>query len=193
MKKALIPAVFLGLIFLLGCASNIKTKKYTKDNLADYTTFAYLPSTSFDINEFSDESFNAVDESLVSTLENQMTGKGYTLNLESPDLLVLIKTSRAINSEESTKSKYEKSSGGGSGASPNFASTGGSGGKKYLGSNESSTNNQPYKEGDLAVRIYDRKTKELLWTGQADDYKSHISDQSLMERMLKDIFSKFPK
>ena len=193
MKKALIPTVFLGLIFLLGCASNIKTKKYTKDNLGDFTTFAYLPNTAFTISEFSDESFNAVDESLVTILENQMTEKGYTLNPENPDLLVLIKTSRAINSEESTKSKYEKSSGGSSGASPNFASTGSSGGKKYLGSNESSTNNQPYKEGDLSVRIYDRKTKELVWIGQAYNYKSHISDQSLMERMLKDIFKKFPK
>ncbi|MEO1486723.1 MAG: DUF4136 domain-containing protein [Bacteroidota bacterium] len=193
MKKAVIPSVFLGLIFLLGCASNIKTKKYTKDNLGDFTTFAYLPSTSFDIKEFSDESFNAIDESLVSTLENEMTEKGYSVSLDNPDLLVLIKTSRAINSEESTKSKYEKSSGGSSGASPNFASTGSSGGKKYLGSNESSTNNQPYKEGDLAVKIYNKETKELVWIGQADDYKSHISDQSLMERMLKDIFNKFPK
>ncbi|MEL6973950.1 MAG: DUF4136 domain-containing protein [Bacteroidota bacterium] len=193
MKKALKPAVFLGLIFLLGCASNIKTKKYTKDDLGDFKTFAYLPNTAFDINEFNDESVNAIDGSLVSTLENEMTEKGYSVSLENPDLLVLIKTSRAINSEESTKSKYEKSSGGSSGASPNFASTGSSGGKKYLGSNESSTNNQPYKEGGLTVKIYDRKTKELVWVGQADDYKSHIADQSLMERMLKDIFSKFPK
>ncbi|MEM8763182.1 MAG: DUF4136 domain-containing protein [Bacteroidota bacterium] len=193
MKKALIPTVFLGLIFLLGCASNIKTKKYTKDNLGDFKTFAYLPNTRFDINEFSDESFNAIDQPLVAALENEMAEKGYSVSIENPDLLVLVNTSRAINSEESTKSKYEKSSGGSSGASPNFASTGASGGKKYLGGNESSTNNQPYKEGGLAIKIYDRKTKELLWVGQADDYKSHISDQSLMERMLKDIFSKFPK
>lgn len=192
MKKIYVFPTFLSLLFLVGCASKIRTNQYTKDDLTEFKTFAYLPRTSMDINTFENNAFTAINESLITSLENEMMQKGYSVNLENPDLLVLVKTSREINSEETTNSQYEKSSGGSSGGSPNFASTGTSGGKKYLGGNESSTNNQPYKEGGLSVKIYNGKTKELVWMGTAADYKSHISDQTLMQRMLHEVFRKFP-
>ncbi|WP_435623980.1 DUF4136 domain-containing protein [Flagellimonas sp.] len=194
MKTTTKLQLILVLLFLGSCASNIKTKKTTEDNFKEFKTFAYLPNTTFDIKEFNSDIDDSVESSLISSLTNEMKGKGYLENNENPDLLLLLRTRRELNSNENTKSKYEKaSSGGSSGSSPNFASTGSSGGKKYISSDESAANNEPYKKGNLVVEVYNRKTKELLWFGVADDFKSHISDPVFMERMLREILKKFPE
>ncbi|MEM9077154.1 MAG: DUF4136 domain-containing protein [Bacteroidota bacterium] len=186
--------LILLLAFLGSCASNIKTEKTTDDSFSEFKTFAYLPNTSFDVKAFNSDIDDSVEPSLISTLNNEMEGKGYSKDYENPDLVLLLKTRRELNSNENTKSKYERaSSGGSSGSSPNFASTGSSGGKKYISNNESATNNKPSKEGSLVVEVYKRKTKELLWVGIVENFKSHISDQTFMERRLKEILKKFPE
>lgn len=195
MKNIKKPLIFLGLIFLGSCASNITTKKSEGVSFNEFRSFAYLPNTTFEINEFNRNADNSVEPSLVAFMNNEMTKRGYAIDNENPDLLLLLRTNRELNSNENTKTKYEQASSGGSsgGGSPNFASTGASGGKKYLSNSESEANNKPYKMGSLAVEIYDRKTKELVWVGKAENVKSHISDQTLMQQMLLEIFKKFPK
>ncbi|MEM8847599.1 MAG: DUF4136 domain-containing protein [Bacteroidota bacterium] len=181
-------------IFLGSCASNIKTEKTTDDSFSEFKTFAYLPNTAFDVKAFNSDIDDSVAPSLISTLNSEMKVKGYSIDHENPDLVLLLKTRRELNSNENTKSKYERASSGGSvGGSPNFASTGSSGGKRYTSNDESATNNKPSKEGSLVVEVYNRKTKELLWVGLIENFKSHISDQTFMERRLKEIFKKFPE
>ncbi|MEM8937856.1 MAG: DUF4136 domain-containing protein [Bacteroidota bacterium] len=180
-------------IFLGSCASNIKTEKTTDDSFSEFKTFAYLPNTTFDVQAFNSDIDDSVEPSLISTLNSEMKGKGYSIDYENPDLVLLLKTRRELNSNENTKSKYERASTGGSvGGSPNFASTGSSGGKRYTSTDESTTN-KPSKEGSLVVEVYSRKTKELLWVGFIENFKSHISDQTFMERRLREIFKKFPE
>ena len=186
--------LFLILVFLGSCASNIKTEKTTDDNFGEFKTFAYLPNTTFEVKAFNTDIDDSVEPSLISTLNNEMIGKGYSVNNENPDLVFLLRTKRELKSNENTKSKYERASSSGSaGSSPNFASTGSSSGKRYNSSDESTTNNKPSKEGSLVVEVYNRKTKELLWVGIVENFKSHISDQTFMRRMLKEILKKFPE
>lgn len=194
MKNTAKTLLILGSVLLGSCATNIKTKKAIEGNFNEFQTFAYLPNTTFDINAFNSDADNSVEPSLVSSLNNEMIEKGYSINNENPDLLLLLRTNREINSNENTKSKYEQASSGGSaGSSPNYSATGTSGGQRYLSSDESTTNNKPYKKGSLVVEMYDSTTKELVWVGIAENIKAHISDQTLMERMLKEIFKKFPE
>ncbi|MEM1338772.1 MAG: DUF4136 domain-containing protein [Bacteroidota bacterium] len=194
MKNSTKIQLILVVVVLVGCASNIKTKKTIAGNFNEFQTFAYLPNTTFDINAFNSDADNSVEAALVASMNNEMIKKGYSINNEDPDLLLLLRTNRELNSNENTKSKYEQASSGGStGSSPNYSSTGTSGGKRYLSNDESTTNNIPYKRGSLAVEMYDTKTKELVWVGVAENVKTHISDQTLMERMLKEIFKKFPE
>ncbi len=194
MKNTTKILLILGSVLLGSCATNIKTKKSIEGNFNAFQTFAYLPNTTFDINTFNSDADNSVEPALVSSLNNEMIKKGYSINTENPDLLLLLRTNREINSNENTKSKYEQASSGGSaGSSPNYAASGASGGQRYLSSDESTTNNKPYKKGSLVVEMYDSTTKELVWVGIAENIKSHISDQTLMERMLKEIFKKFPE
>ena len=194
MKNIIKIQLILGLVLLGSCASNIKTKKTIEGNFNEFQTFAYLPNTTFEINEFNSDADSSVESALVSSMNNEMIRKGYSINNEDPDLLLLLKTNRELNSNENTKSKYEQASSGGSaGSSPNYSSTGTSGGKRFLSNDESTTDNKPYKKGSLVVEMYNTKTKELVWVGIAENIKTHISDQTLMDRMLKEIFKKFPE
>nr|WP_299341316.1 DUF4136 domain-containing protein [Allomuricauda sp.] len=194
MKTARKFQLILLSVFLGSCASNIKTEKTTDDSFSAFKTFAYLPNTTLEIKEYNSDIDDSVESSLISSLNEGMIEKGYSVNNENPDLVLLLRTRRELNSNENTKSKYERASSGGSvGSSPNFASTSSSGGKKYLSSDENIANNEPYKKGNLVVEVYNRKTRELLWFGVAEDFKSHISDPTFMERMLKEILKKFPE
>ena len=186
---------FIALLAFLGsCASNIKTEKTTDVSFSELNTFAYLPNTNFEMKTFNSNFDDSVEPGLISTLNNEMIQKGYSMDNENPDLVFLLRTRRELNSNENTKSKYERaSSGGSSGGSPNFATTGSSGGKRYISSEENNTINKPSKKGTLIVEVYSSKNKDLLWVGTAKDFKSHISDQTFMERMLKEILKRFPE
>ncbi len=47
-------------------------------------------------------------------------------------------------------------------------------------------------QGSLVVEVFDKNSKELVWIGIAENYKAHISDQTLMSRMISEVFKEFP-
>ncbi|WP_299526706.1 DUF4136 domain-containing protein [Winogradskyella sp.] len=186
---------FLGLLILMSCASNIKSKTYTKDDFTNFKTFAYLPNTSFSMDEFNAETDASIEESLIATMNDKMVGKGLSVDTNNPDLLVLLSTSNEIKSNlQNQKNNYETPTQGGSSAgnSPNYASVSSSDYKRYFSNSEDALYNKPYKKGTLIVQVFSKATKELVWVGIAEDFKAHISDQTLMTRMINEIFEEFP-
>jgi hypothetical protein len=118
-----------------------------------------------------------------------MTVKGFTVNESEPDMLIFLAGSNQVNQDPN-----EESVEGGSSQGPNFASSSSAlGYRRYSSNSDNEIINQPHKNGELLIEIFDRESKELLWTGIAKDFKSHISDQTLMARMIAQVFDKFPK
>ncbi|WP_299364191.1 DUF4136 domain-containing protein [Winogradskyella sp.] len=183
----------LGLLILMSCASNIKSKKYTDDDFNSFKTFAYLPSTAFNVAEFSKESDQSIEESLIATMNDKMIEKGFSVDTNNPDLLVLLSTSNEIKSNLNNNNYEQAPSGGSSsGNSPNYASVSSTDYKRYFSNSEDALYNKPYKKGTLIVQVFSKASKELVWVGIAEDFKAHISDQTLMTRMINEIFNEFP-
>ncbi|WP_138434519.1 DUF4136 domain-containing protein [Winogradskyella algicola] len=197
MKTTLRFFSILALLIFMGCASNVKSKKYTDDDFNSFKTFAYLPNTSFKIDEFNVDMDKSIEESLITTMNEKMVEKGFSVDIKNPDLLVLLSTSNAIRSNLRGRSNnyYEQApidGGSTSVNSPNYASVTDTDYKRYFRNSENALNNQPYKEGTLIVQVFNKTTKQLVWSGMAENFKAHISDPTLMTRMINEIFKKFP-
>ena len=175
---------------LMSCAStNVKTIKYGDSDLSSFKTFAcYASSTSFNADQFKSTSNKPVEESLISLINANMTVKGFSLNESEPDMVIFLANSNEINSG-STEETLE----GGGSQGPNFSSSSGpsSGYKRYT-SNNADLKNIPLNNGALVIEVFSRESKKLLWVGIAKDFKAHISDQTLMTRMINEVFKKFP-
>jgi hypothetical protein len=192
MKKKSNIFLFLLIPLMMSCASNVKTKKYSDTNLKNFKTFAYFAETNaFDLSEFNSNADNPVEESLITLINAKMIENGYTADTKNPDLLILLETSNQIRSNlnnDRTDRQGQISQG------PNYASTTSSVGFKRYNDvdNDIESSNRPFKKGDLAIQVFNAKSKELLWVGIAEDFKAHISDQTLMARMIAQVFNKFP-
>ena len=193
MKKTSNLFLLLLIPLMVGCASNVRTKKYSNTNFKDFKTFAYFAETnSFDLSEFNTDANNPVEQSLITLINAKMIEQGFTVNTKSPDILILLETSNQINSNLNND---RNNADGKSGQGPNFASSTSSVGfRKYNDTDRDITSsNEPFKKGDLAIEVFNAKTNELLWVGIAQDFKAHISDQTLLARMVARVFEKFPK
>ena len=186
----------LGLVLLVlltaSCATNVKTKKYTSADFNNFKTFAYFAETSsFNLSEFNTDANNPVEQSVITLINAKMIEKGFSVNTKNPDVLILLVTSNEIKSNLNNEKTEIK---GGSGQGPNFASATSSVTYKRYDSKGGNieASNRPFKKGDLAIEVYDTKSKDLLWRGLAQDFKAHISDQTLMARMISGVFDKFP-
>lgn len=201
MKKKFKYLSILGLLALMSCASNVRTKKYSNDDFNNFKTFAYLPNTEISADEFSRGLDRSIEESLVALMNDKMVERGFSINESEPDLLILLTTSDEIKSNLLNKNKYEqaptRNDGGNSSSSPNFASGSATSLSSidygsYSSQGEEIIGNKAYKKGTLIVEVFNRKSKELLWVGIAENFIAHISDQTLMSRMISEIFKEFP-
>ena len=194
MKKKSKFSPILVLLFLVGCASGVKTKNFTDTDLTSFKTFAYLPNTNFKANEFNSALDKSVEESLITSMNAKMMEKGFSVDSENPDLLILLSTSNQLNSTENTnyESNDQTPTVGTSASGPNYASVSSSGYQRYTGGGSDATSDKPYKNGTLIVEVFNTKSKELVWLGVAKDFQTHIADQTLMTSLINEIFKKFP-
>lgn len=192
MKNRLKFLTVLGLFLILSCASNIRTEKFTEASFNNFKTFAYLPSTTLNSNEFNKDNNNSVEKSLIAFMNANMIEKGFSVNNDNPDLVILLTASNQFTSVENNYNETSTEKNVGSN-SPNFASVSSTGYKRYFSNSSASDDSEPYQQGTLVVEVFNTKNKELLWVGIAKDFKSHISDQTLNKRMVDKIFEAFPE
>ncbi len=194
MKKKLKFIPILGLLFLVSCASGVRTKSFTDTDLTSFKTFAYLPNTDFSANEFNSALDKSVEESLISSMNVKMEEKGFSVDTANPDLLILLSTSNELSSTENTnyESDGQQTARGGASTGPNYASVSSSGFQRYSGGGGDAISDKPYKSGTLIVEVFNTESKELVWLGVAKDFKAHIADQTLMTSLINEIFKKFP-
>jgi len=62
------------------------------------------------------------------------------------------------------------------------------------GFGESTTTTETYRVGTLVVDLFDTKTKELIWRGNASDTLSNNSDKNIknMDKEVEKMFKQFP-
>lgn len=198
MKKSKLFLFLLSSLIMMSCASNIKTKKYASIDTSNFKTFAcYASSASFNTSEFKTKSNKPIDESLISLINANMTVKGFSVDNKEPDMVIFLTNSNEINSGKDARSEDENDRTNGlisQGPNPSNANlfSGPVAGYPRYNSTQDEINRVPLNNGALVIEIFDRKSKELLWLGIAKDFKSHISDQTLMSRMVNQVFKKFP-
>lgn len=178
---------------MASCATKIKTKKYADINSNNFKTFAcYASGTSFNADEFKTKSKQPIEESLISLINSKMTEKGFSVNDKEPDMVIFLTNSNDINSGTGDRDENSVTNRDGASAQgPNSASIVTEGYKRYS-SAQDEIDRVPINNGALVVEIFSKETKELLWVGIARDFKSHITDQTLMSRMINGVFKGFP-
>jgi len=193
MKKITNNIILIVLLTMLSCASRVKTIKYTDKALKSYKTFAYLPNTLNELDGYGNTKDSSVEESLIAMLNTKMVEKGFSLNRNEPELLIILKTSKDLNSKTAEQNGLEKTP-----ASinytnnPNYATVNFEDYRRYYNLDADDIEDYPTKEGTLIIKVFDSQTEKILWTGIAENFKSHIADQTLMQRMLDGIFDEFP-
>lgn len=193
MKTTVKIFLFLLIPFLMSCASNVKTVKYTNADLSKFKTFAcYTGSNSFNADQFKTNSKKPIDQSLITLINDNMTKKGFTENKSEPDLVIFLVNSNEINSNNG---REDDSQGGIFNLDPyNFPMPSGlvPGYNRVTNTANNKVKDIPLTNGALVVEVFNRETKELVWLGVAKDFKSHISDQTLMSRMVNRVLKEFP-
>ena len=196
MKKTQTILLLFSISILKSCATKIKTKKYTDINANNFKTFAcYASATSFNAGEFKTKSNKPIDKSLISLINSKMTEKGFSVDNKKPDMVIFLTNSNEINSGKGDRDENAIDDRNGTIAqTPNSASvvSGPAQGYARYTSIQDEISKVPLNNGALIIEIFSRDTKKLLWVGIAKDFKSHISDQTLMSRMVNQVFKQFP-
>ncbi|MGC6431082.1 MAG: hypothetical protein ACON5F_08575 [Jejuia sp.] len=103
MKIQLKLLTALTLILVFSCASNIRSEKFTEDSFSKYKTFAYIPSTTLNSNEFSKDYDNSVEKELIALMNTKMMEKDFSINKSNPDLVILLTASNQLTSIENNQ------------------------------------------------------------------------------------------
>ncbi|QLG44986.1 DUF4136 domain-containing protein [Costertonia aggregata] len=194
--KKLVTKLFALLAFTLmfSCGPTVSTTKTTNKNLGAYETFAYLPNTNFEVPDNIDGQRDKVAKSIITAMNNNMMEAGYSIDTENPDMLVLLTTKfdkkkmREVDPVYATY-PYEVTYP----VSPyyenyyyrDFGTYG-----EFIGYD---VDYSGYKVGTLIVDIIDRKTKQKLWTGTAEEaiYQKDTSEKIVA--YVDAIFDEYPK
>ena len=194
MKKYQFFFLLLSVFMMTSCASKIRTKKYADIDSSKFKTFAcYASATTFNADEFKTKSSQPIDESLISLINSKMTEKGFSVDNGEPDMVIFLVNSNEINSGKGDRDINSTDDRNGAiSQGPNSASVVTDGGYTRYSSSTDEISRVPINNGALVIEIFSRETKELLWVGIARDFKSHITDQTLMSRMINGVFKDFP-
>ena len=99
-------SVLVILIGIYSCGPAITTTKPTNDNLNKYSTFSYLPNSAI---QMPDKAYkDKVNTLVIQQINDRMMDAGYNLDREQPDLLVLVSTKIAQQTETESDPIYAR-------------------------------------------------------------------------------------
>ena len=124
-----------------------------------------------------------------------MKAMGYNLNKEQPDLLVLLSTKTNRETEVyrdlvyATYPRYYGSTYPVSSYYGPYAYNGYAGYTELVGYER---DYETYEEGTLLLSLVDRKTKNVVWKGNATNFIGGQIDSNAIAAFVDDIFEEFP-
>ncbi|MAM19138.1 MAG: DUF4136 domain-containing protein [Christiangramia sp.] len=191
--KMLKASLFLVLAMVLfSCGSSAPTAKDDQKKLKSYSTYALLPNKdTIRSREFEND---LVQSTIVGAINENMTEQGFSLERNTPDVLVYIhpmfdeKVAVNANPVYTNYSYYR----------PDFYI--GSYYKDFMYDNYFTiqridgprVEQVPYKNKSVVIDFIDRRTNEILWRGTSSE---EITDRRLersLRQYIDDIFKSFP-
>lgn len=191
--KMLKASLFLVMAMVLfSCGSSAPTAKDDQKKLKSYSTYALLPNKdTIRSREFEND---LVQSTIVGAINENMTEQGFSLERNTPDVLVYIhpmfdeKVAVNANPVYTNYSYYR----------PDFYI--GSYYKDFMYDNYFTiqridgprVEQVPYKNKSIVIDFIDRRTNEILWRGTSSE---EITDRRLersLRQYIDDIFKSFP-
>lgn len=192
--KTLKTLVSLLLILVLAsCGPRVQTVNPENKDLSNYETFAFLPNTNPEVpdNNYNDEEVNSI---IVEAVNDNMKRKGYEMERDNPDLLVLI--SASTDTEVTTTADpvyatypYNTTI---TRVSPFYRSYTYRGYATYTGIVGYDTNTREYKDGTVIIDLIDRDSKETVWKGIASDEIYSQTDTAAILDLVAEVFDEMP-
>ena len=185
--------ILLSLLWAVSCGPTLSTTKMTNNDLGNYKTFAYLPNTNFEVPDNLDGQRSRVAKSIIDAMDKNMEDKGYKLDRKNPDLLVLLTTTynkelmRDVDAVYATypyNTTYPVSPYYENNYYWDYATY-----NEFVGYD---VDYSDYKVGTLIVDIIDRKTKNKLWTGTAEQAIYQMNTSAAVAEYVDDIFDEYP-
>lgn len=168
--------------------SRVSATKRTDRDLGEFKTYAFLPESSIHWPSMEKKSETDVSKTVVDTVNNNMKRIGYTLELNHPDLLVVLKTNKTSSSAPLYASfPYS----GTLPVNPVYSAYAFKNFRLYNEIANRQTGESTYKEW-LQIDIIERKTKKVLWTATSNQsiYVKKTSEELI--HYLNSMFKQYP-
>ncbi len=181
-------------LFSIACSPRVTTTQPTDADLSKYRTFAYLPNADVSLpNAEMDQ--EQVNSQIVQTVNNQMERKGYTLNRDNPDLLVLISVKREQETAVETDpvyATYPYATYGVNTVSPYYNNYYYNDFYNYGSVVGYDTDTYNYTEGTLIISLVDRQSRNTVWKGMTSEsiYRGNTTEEIV--KLVDDIFDEYP-
>lgn len=175
--------------FILYKRSKITATKKTDKSLASFKTYAFLPQSSITWPSKEKSAMDDVSETVVHTVNKNMLNLGYDLDLERPDLLVVLKTNSVL-SKPPIYAHFPYS-----GTMPINPVYQAYSYTHYQLYNEIKRDelkfSEPYKVW-LTIDIVERQTKQVVWTASTNETVYLKKSSEEIVEYLNEMFRQYP-
>ena len=193
MKKLIyLPKLLLLTALAVACSTSprVNTDEASNVNFSQFETYAYLPGS--DTAEY----HTILEQKVIKEVNQQMKKRGYRLNTDEPDLLVLVKT---MFDEEERLERVP--------VETNYTyytpelNTGSALGPMYFSTYPSMTNvigvggavrEVDYTEGTFVVDIIDRSNNNIIWRGWSETPVDEANLDDSIREYIANIFEEYP-
>jgi hypothetical protein len=179
-------SIFFSVLFIAvvsSCSNGIQSHSLTTKgvDLKKYKSYAWAKPDEEDAARKDDKIYASL---ILELCNNEMNRKGYTLNTEQPDIIMLFDT--RVEDRVSYSQTPQTSVGIGFGGPGYYGSMYAPvAGGDYVPHN--------YQQGMLFIEMYETQTQKLLWRGWAEDKITRKSDiESDIRTAVRHIFMRLP-
>ena len=175
---------------LTACSARVNTNELSGVDFSTYETFAYLPSGD------SSEYRTILEKKVVKEVRQEMEARGYELNSQDPDLLILVKT--MFEEEERLErdpvfTTYDY-------YAPGFYAAGAQDPIYYPNYNaipritpyDGAIQEIEYTEGTFVVDVIDASTNQIIWRGWSETPVDRAFLDESIRNYIDNIYEEYP-
>jgi hypothetical protein len=187
-------SLFTAVLLLTACSPRVTTVNPAATDLSDYKTYAYLPNADIEMQDGNMDQ-KQVNQRIVDATKRQMDRKGFELDRDNPDLLLLISVKRdqevAVDTDP-VYATYPYATYGVNTVSPYYNNYYYNDFYGYTDVVGYDTDTYQYTEGTLVINLIDRKTRETVWKGYTSDAIYSGGTTGEIVELVDDIFEEMP-
>ncbi len=188
-----IITLFIISLLLVSCGSRVQTERPADRDLSQYNSFAYLPNSNVEVDgmDYNDENVN---RTVIDAINQNMQQKGFNLDRENPDLLVLVGVNTRLGQRTTQQPVYAAYPYGGARGSinPLYGSNYYTGYQNWMAGGGIlgwTRDTSMYEEGTTIVELVDRKSRETVWRGTLSKDIFGQNDTRAITNMVNNIFA----